>query len=292
MDNQRLAGKTCLVTGANQGIGKETAIGLARLSATVVITARDRAKGEMALVDVKRRSASDAVEFMLADFASLDSIRQFAGEFQQRHQHLHVLVNNAGAYNAARTLTQDGFETTFGVNHLGYFLTTKLLLDTIKASAPARIVNVSAGAHTGASINFDDLQGQRSYGGWGAYAQSKLANILFTYESARRLEGTGVTANCLHPGVVVTGFGQNNTGLAGGLVRLFHTLGRPFLLSPEKGARTSIYLASSPAVEGVTGKYFANGREQKSSAISHDADVARRLWEVSEALVASPPPRS
>src|ERR1700693_3596338 len=141
MDNQRMADKTCLVTGANQGIGKETAIGLARLNATVVITARDCAKGESALVEIKRRSASDSVEFMLVDFASLDSIRRFAGEFQQRHPHLHVLVNNAGAYNSARTLTQDGFETTFGVNHLGYFLTTKLLLDTIKASAPARIVN-------------------------------------------------------------------------------------------------------------------------------------------------------
>jgi len=287
-----MTGKTCLVTGANQGIGKETAIGLARLSATVVITARDRAKGERALVDIKRRSASDAVELMLVDFASLDSIRQFAGDFQRRHQRLHVLVNNAGAYNAARTLTQDGFEATFGVNHLGYFLTTKLLLDTIRASAPARIVNVSAGAHTGASINFDDLQGQRSYRGWGAYAQSKLANILFTYELARRLEGTGVTANCLHPGVVVTGFGQNNTGVAGRLFSLFHAVGRPFLLTPEKGARTSVYLASSPAVEAVTGKYFANGREQKSSAMSYDADIARRLWEVSEALVASPPPRS
>jgi NAD(P)-dependent dehydrogenase (short-subunit alcohol dehydrogenase family) len=291
MDNQRMAGKTCLVTGANRGIGKETAVGLARLGATVVITARDRAKAETALVDIKGRSSSDAVELIVVDFASLDSIRQFADEFQQRHPQLHVLVNNAGAYNAHRTLTQDGFETTFGVNHLGYFLTTKLLLHTITASAPARIVNVSAGADTSASINFDDLQGQRSYGGWRAYAQSKLANILFTYELARRLDGTGVTANCLHPGVVVTGFGQNNRGPAGGLFRLFHMLGRPFLLTPEKGAQTSVYLASSPAVDGVSGRYFANGREQKSNAISHDADVARRLWEMSEALIASPLPR-
>lgn len=292
MNDQLLAGKTCLVTGANQGIGKETAVGLARLGATVVITARDRARGETALADIKRRGASDAVELLLVDFASLDSIRHFADEFQSRYTQLHVLVNNAGAYNARRTFTKDGFETTFGVNHLGYFLTTMLLLSTIKASAPSRIVNVSAGAHTSASIDFDNLRGERSYHGWSAYAQSKLANILFTYELARRLDGTGVTANCLHPGVVATGFGQNNSGIAGVLFGILHTLGRPFLLTPEKGARTSIYLASSPAVGGITGTYFANAREQKSSRVSYDADVARRLWDVSEALVASPAPRS
>jgi NAD(P)-dependent dehydrogenase (short-subunit alcohol dehydrogenase family) len=284
------AGKTCLVTGANQGIGKKTAQALAVLGATVVISARDRAKGEAALTEIKRRSGSNDVELMLADFASFDSIRQFAAEFQAKHQRLHVLVNNAGAYNATRTLTKDGLETTFGVNHQGYFFTTKLLLGTIKASAPARIVSVSSGAHARANINFDDLHGERSYRGFGAYGQSKLANVLFTYELARRPEGTGITANCLHPGVAMTGFGKNNAGMIGSLFGVFQTVAKPFLLTPEKGARTSIYLAASPDVEGVTGRYFANSREKQSNPISHDREVARRLWDVSEEVVASAAP--
>lgn len=285
-----MAGKTCLVTGANQGIGKETAVALAQMGAEVVITARHREKGEAALADIRQRSGNDRVDLMLADFASFDSIRQFASAFQSTHPRLHVLVNNAGAYNATRTLTRDGFETTFGVNHLGYFLATKLLLDTIKASAPARIVSVSSNAHTRGKMNFDDLQGERSYAGFGAYGQSKLANVLFTYELARRLEHTGVTANCLHPGVVMTGFGKNNPGMIGSLFGVFQAVGRPFLLTPEKGAQTSIYLASSPDVEGVTGKYFAKSREKQSNAISHDPEVARRLWEVSEEMIASGAP--
>ncbi len=285
-----MTGKTCLVTGANQGIGKETALGLAKLGATVVITARDRAKGEAALDDIKQRGGSDRVDLMLVDLASFDSIRQLAEEFQVRHPRLHVLVNNAGAYNTTRTLTRDGFETTFGVNHLGYFLLTRLLLDAITSSAPARIVSVSSGAHTGARMNFDDLQGERSYRGFGAYGQSKLANVLFTYELARRLEGTGVTANCLHPGVVMTGFGKNNSGMVGGLFGVFQAVAKPFLLTPEKGAQTSIYLASSPEVEGVTGKYFADCREKQSNAISHDREVARKLWEISEQMVATASP--
>lgn len=282
-----MAGKTCLVTGANQGIGKETAVALARMGADVVITARHREKGEAALADIRQRSGNDRVDLILADFASFDSIRQFASAFQSTHQQLHVLVNNAGAYNATRTQTRDGFETTFGVNHLGYFLVTKLLLDTIKASAPARIVSVSSGAHARGKMNFDDLQSEGSYAGFGAYGQSKLANVLFTYELARRLENSGVTANCLHPGVVMTGFGKNNSGMVGSLFGVFQTVGRPFLLTPEKGAQTSIYLASSPDVEGVTGKYFAKSREKQSNAISHDQDVARRLWELSEEMIAS-----
>ncbi len=285
-----MTGKTCLVTGANQGIGKETALGLAQLGATVVITARDRAKGEVALADIKQRSDNDDVELMAVDFASFESIRQFAPAFQAKHAQLHVLVNNAGAYNASRSATKDGFETTFGVNHLGYFLTTKLLLDTIKASAPARIVSVSSAAHDRAKINFDDLQGERSYGGFGAYGQSKLCNVLFTYELARRLEGTRVTANCLHPGVVMTGFGKNNAGLLGNLFAVFQTIGKPFLLTPEKGARTSVYLASSPEVEGVTGKYYAASREKRSNAVSYDLEAARRLWDVSEAMIAAEAP--
>lgn len=290
-DGTSMAGKTCLITGANQGIGKETALALARMGATVVITARDAAKGAAALADIQQRSGSDRCSLMIVDFASFASIRQFVDEFTRTRPQLHVLVNNAGGYNSARTLTKDGFETTFGVNHLGYFVTTKLLLDTIKASAPARIVSVSSTAHEGAKINFDDLQGERSFGGFGgAYGQSKLANVLFAYELARRLEGTGVTSNALHPGVVMTGFGRNNAGLIGGVFAVFQTLGRPFLLTPERGARTSVYLASSPEVEGVTGRYFADCREKQSNAISRDQDVARRLWEISEAMVAAGAP--
>ena len=289
-ENTSMAGKTCLVTGANQGIGKETALALARMGATVVITARDRAKGEAALADIRQRSGNDAASLFTADFASFASIRDFASEFQRSHQQLHVLVNNAGGYNAVRTLTKDGFETTFGVNHLGYFLTTQLLLDTIKSSAPARIVTVSSAAHNGAKINFDDLQSERSWAGFGAYGQSKLCNVLFAYELARRLEGSGVTSNALHPGVVMTGFGHNNAGIVGGFFDIFHTIARPFLLTADKGARTSVYLASSPAVERVTGKYFADSREKQSNAISRDPDVARRLWDLSEQMVAAGSP--
>ncbi len=282
-----MAGKICLVTGANQGIGKETAVSLAQRGATVVITSRERDRGEAALAEIKQRTGNDYISLMLVDFASFASIRQFAADFLAAHPQLHVLVNNAGAYNATRTLTKDGFETTFGVNHLGYFLTTKLLLDAVKASAPARIVSVSSTAHSRATMNFEDLQGERSYGGFGAYGQSKLANVLFTYELARRLEGTGVTANCLHPGVVRTGFGRNNSGIIGSLFKAGQAIGKPFLLTPEKGAQTSIYLASSPEVEGVTGKYFAKSRETTSNAASQDRDAASRLWELSEQMVAA-----
>ncbi len=281
---EHMSGKTCLVTGANQGIGKETALALARMGATVVMTSRDAAKGDAALADVRSRSGGNA-ELMLADFGSFASIRQLAAEFQAKHARLDVLVNNAGAIITTRTRTADGFETTFGVNHLGYFLLTNLLLDTVKASAPARIVNVASRAHLRSQMDFDDLNSERGrYSAMTTYARSKLANVLFTYELARRLEGTGVTANCLHPGVVRTGFGKNNPGTARLLFQAFQVVARPFILSPEKGAATSIYLASSPGVEGVTGKYFVDCRETPSSPASYDEAAQRRLWEVSEKL--------
>ena len=278
-------GKTCLVTGANQGIGKETALGLARMGATVVMVSRDRAKGEAALADVRSLSGSANVTLMIADLASFESIRALAKEFLGQHERLHVLVNNAGAYNTTRTLTKDGFETTFGVNHLAYFLLTDLLLDVLKASAPSRIVSVSSTAHVGGKMNFDDLQGEQSYAGARAYGQSKLANVLFTYALARRLEGSGVTANALHPGVVRTGFGKNNGGIVGPLFALAQTIARPIFISPEQGAATTIYLASSPEVEGVTGKYFAKCKEVPSNAISYDVPTQERLWEMSESMV-------
>jgi NAD(P)-dependent dehydrogenase (short-subunit alcohol dehydrogenase family) len=196
-----------------------------------------------------------------------------------------VLVNNAGAIITSRSETADGFETTFGVNHLGYFLLTNLLVDTIKASAPARIVNVSSRAHLRSEMDFDDLNSRQGrYSAMRTYARSKLANVLFTYELARWLQGTGVTANCLHPGVVRTGFGKNNSGYAKLLFQAFQVVARPWLLSPEKGAATSIYLASSPEVEGVSGKYFVDCRETPSSPTSYDEGAQRRLWDVSEEM--------
>ncbi|MCI0840101.1 MAG: SDR family oxidoreductase [Chloroflexi bacterium] len=277
--------KTVVVTGGNNGIGLETAVGLSKLGAHVVITARNQAKGEAALADIKDRSQNGSVQLMLADFASLSSIRDFAANFKKDHDRLDVLVNNAGGVNTSRSETQDGFETTFGVNHLGYFLVTNLLLDTLKASAPARVVSVSSRAHERRKgMNFDDLNSKQSYSGMGVYGDSKLANVLFTYELARRLKGSGVTANCLHPGVVRSGFGQNNGGFISFAFKSFYTLLTPVTKSNAQGAKTSIYLASSTEVEGVTGKYFADSKETPSSPASHDEEAAKRLWEISEQM--------
>ncbi len=281
----RMTGRICLITGANNGIGKETAVGLARLGATVLMTSRDPVKGEAALAEVSERSGSDNVELMRCDFGSLASIRGLDSGFRERHDKLHVLVNNAGAFNASRSETADGYETTFGVNHLGCFLLTNLLLDLLKAGAPSRIVNVSSRAHLRSEMDFNDLNSERRYSGMRAYARSKLANVLFTYELARGLEGTGVTANCLHPGVVRSGFGKNNSGLVKVAFNIFQLVGRPWLLSPDRGALTSIYLASSPDVEGVSGKYFADSHEEPSGPASYDEDAQRRLWQISAEMV-------
>jgi NAD(P)-dependent dehydrogenase (short-subunit alcohol dehydrogenase family) len=272
-----LNGKTCLVTGANAGIGKETALGLAKLGATVVMVCRDRGRGEAARAEIGQSSGNDAVELLVCDLASQASIQQMAADFRRRHQRLDVLVNNAGVLLRELTLNEDGLETTFAVNHLGYFRVTNLLLDILKKSAPARIVNVASTAHKYGNIDISGWVVGRDYSAFRAYSNSKLANVLFTYELARRLEGTGVTANCLHPGGV-------GTNLFRGLPGYLQTLIKLVTIGPERGARTSIYLASSPEVEGITGKYFARCRQQKSSAASHNQEAARRLWEVSEEL--------
>jgi retinol dehydrogenase 14 len=220
------------------------------------------------------------VEFIQADLSSQSSIRDLARRVKAKYDRLHVLVNNAGGVFLRRELTDDGLERTFALNHLGYFLLTDLLLDRITAGAPSRIVNVASRAHKRTHLDFENLQGEKSYAGFRAYGQSKLANVLFTYELARRLEGTGVTANCLHPGVVSTGFGKNNPGWA----TLVATLFAPFLRTSEEGARTAVYLATSPAAAGVTGKYFVDDRAAASSRDSYDRALARRLWDVSEKL--------
>jgi retinol dehydrogenase 14 len=276
--------KVCLITGATSGIGKATAIGLARMGASVVMVGRDRGRGEAALAEIKEKSAHVSVDLMLADVSSQVQIRRLADEFNDTYPRLDVLINNAGVFLSKRLTTADGIEMTFAVNHLAYFLLTNLLLDVLKASAPSRIVNVSSGAQGNGTIDFDDLQGEKGYKGTKAYSQSKLANVLFTYELARRLEGTGVTANCLHPGAVRTNFGSGSSGVFGFMVRAL----RPLMISPEKGAETSIYVASSPEVEGVSGRYFVKRAEARSSDKSYDERVASRLWEVSAELTNLP----
>jgi NAD(P)-dependent dehydrogenase (short-subunit alcohol dehydrogenase family) len=282
-------GRTCLITGATgDGIGKETAVGLAAMGATVLMTARSRERGDAAAAEVRRRAGSDRVELLLCDLASLEDITRLAEEVRARHRALHVLINNAGAFNLFRERTRDGLEMTFGVNHLAHFHLTNLLTGLLTASAPARVINVSSMAHRGARINFRELNGGPIYWGWVAYGQSKLANVLHAYELARRLHGTGVTANALHRGVVATGFAKNNGGpLVAAAYSFVQSVARPFFLTPAEGAETSIYLASSPDVETVSGKYFDRCRPVASSAASQDEAVARRLWTVSEELVAA-----
>jgi NAD(P)-dependent dehydrogenase (short-subunit alcohol dehydrogenase family) len=274
--------KTVVVTGATEGIGRVTAKEIAKRGARVVIVGRNPEKTKARAEEVKTFAGHDRVDFALADFSKQSSIRALGKDLRSRLDRLDVLVNNAGAINEVRQTTEDGYELTFAANHLGYFLLTEELIELLKKSAPARIVNVASEAHRGGSMNFDDLQGEKSFSGFKAYNQSKLANILFTRELAKRLAGTGVTANCLHPGVIASGFGRNSEGWIGALARTFS-----FLLStPESGAKTQIFLATSEAVEGVTGKYFDSCKEKTPSKNArNDADAAR-LWEISEKLVA------
>ena len=230
---------------------------------------------------IKVQTGNSSVDFLLADLSSLQEVRNLAGQVKDRYPRLDVLVNNAGAIMLSRRLSVDGIELTFALNHLSYFLLTNLLLDHLVASAPARIVNVSSSSHRKGRIRFDDLQGQRRYGGMRAYSQSKLANVFFTYDLARRLEGTGVTANALHPGLVATNFLSNNGNL-GQFLRFFMGLGG---MSASKGALTNIYLAGSAEVEGVTGRFFEKSREVRSSPFSYDRAVAERLWQVSAEMI-------
>jgi NAD(P)-dependent dehydrogenase (short-subunit alcohol dehydrogenase family) len=275
--------RVCLVTGANSGLGKATALGLARMRTTVVMVCRDRTRGEIAQAEIKAASGNPDVELLLADLSSLVSVRRLAEDFIARHPRLHVLVNNAGVALRTRTVTADGLETVFVVNYLAPFLLTNLLLDTLKASAPARVVNVAGDFHRKATIRFEDLMFEKDYSGFRANNQAKLALILFTYELARRLEGSGVTVNCLHPGAVATDGPLKDPGLPA-FSRLLYKMVRPFFLTPEKGAETALHLASSPEVEGITGRYFIKKKPAKSSPESYDMEVAKRLWEVSSRL--------
>jgi retinol dehydrogenase-12 len=280
-DGISMAGRTCMITGATSGIGRAAAHGLARLGAALVLVGRDRERGERTVAEVQRASGNDDVSLLLADLSSQAQIRRLAAEFLASGRPLHVLLNNAGVVNLRREETAEGIETTFAVNHLAYFLLTQLLLPRLKESAPARIVSVSSDAHAqaGGRLDFDDLE-NRAYSIMKAYGRSKLANILFTRELARRLEGTGVTANCLHPGFVGSNFARNN----GAIAKLVMTLLKPFARSPEKGAETAVYLCSSPEVEGVSGEYFVDCQVRSPRDFARNDADAHRLWEVSERM--------
>lgn len=280
-----LHGKTCLVTGATSGMGEMTARALAQRGATVIVVGRNPEKGAATVNQIKQQTNNLAVEFMLADCSVQAQVRQLAEEFKRQHQYLHVLVNNAGALFLGRQMSADGIEMTFALNHLGYFLLTNLLLGTLQASTPARIINISSVGHKRGRMNFEDLQSRQRYNGMQAYRQSKLANVLFTYELARRLQGTGVTVNAVGPSYVATNFAFNNFGIMpDGVIKLLIRLYGLVGTNAERGAQTAIYLATSADVEDVTGKYFEGLTAVPSSNDSYSAVAASRLWQMSAEL--------
>ena len=277
-----MQGKTVLITGANQGIGKASAVALGAMGAKLLLVCRSEEKGKAAIVDIEKAGAKD-VELIVGDMSSQKDIRRVASDVLRKVDKLDVLLNNAGLLVPQRRTTVDGIEETFALNHLGYFLLTKLLRELLEKSGPARIVSVSSDAHRNGKMNLDDLQFERTkYSAISAYAQSKLANILFTKELARRLSGTKVTANCLHPGVIASGFGHTY----GGIFSFILKLGRPFLASTEDGAKTQVHLCSSPEVEGITGEYWDKCKIARPTRAALSEGDAKRLWEISEDLVA------
>jgi retinol dehydrogenase 14 len=284
-DTTSMTGKAVLITGGTGGIGMAAATALATMGARVGITGRDRARAERAAAAIARESGNPAVDVFVADMSSQAEVRRLANEVLAAYPRLDVLLNNVGGFWAHRHVTADGLENTFALNHLAPYLLTNLLLERLVASAPARIVTVSSGAQSMGSIDFDDLMGEGKYSGQRAYNQSKLANVMFTYELARRLEGTGVTATVLHPGMTSTGFGAEDTargwGPIIGVMRLF-------MKKPEQGAETSVYLASSPQAEGFTGQFFANRTPKESHKASYNPATTARLWQVSADLIGLP----
>jgi len=274
-------GKVCMITGATAGIGEVTALELAKRGATVVIVSRSRERCENTVGRIQQETNNSQIDYLVADLSSLAQIRQVAEDFKGRYQRLDVLVNNAGAFFMRRHENVDGFEMTFALDHLSYYLLTLLLLDQLEDSAPARIINVSSDAHQGGRINFDDLNAEKKFSGWKAYSQAKLANVLFTYELDRHLKGKGITSNALHPGFIASQFAKNNGALSRAAMSVVHLIAK----TPQQGARTSVYLASSADVEGVSGKYFVDEKPARSSPISYDRSVAERLWQVSAEMV-------
>jgi retinol dehydrogenase-14 len=278
--NGGMGGTTVLITGGTSGIGKATAVALAAMGANVVIVGRNQERGEAAVEEIKAQSHNESVELMLADLSVQAEVRRLAEGFLERYDRLDMLVNNAGLVQSKRTETPDGIETTLAINHLAPFLLTNLLLGCLEQSAPSRVITVSSEAQRWGTMDFEDMQSRRKYRGFPVYGMTKLANIMFTYELAERLDGTGVMANCLHPGSVGTNFGQNNRGA----MALFFRTFKPFMRSPEQGADTLIWLASSPEVDGVSGKYFSDRKEIEAKKVAYDPAARRRLWEISEDL--------
>lgn len=278
--NSGMGGSTVLITGGTSGIGKATAVALAAMGADVTVVGRDPERGKKALAEIRAESGNENVDLALADLSVQDEVRRLAEEFAERHDRLDVLINNAGLVQSKRTETPDGIETTLAINHLAPFLLTNLLLDLLKSSAPSRIVTTSSEAQRWGNVDFDDLQSRRKYRGFPVYGMTKLMNIMFTYELAGRLRGTGVTANCMHPGGVATNFGKNNKGP----MALFFRAAKPFMRTPEQGADTLIWLSSSPDVEDVTGGYFSDRKRIEPKDIAHDPAARRKLWDMSEEL--------
>jgi len=275
--------RTCLITGATSGIGRRAAEELAAMGATLTLVGRNPDKTARAVDEIRESTGNDRVDFLLADLSSIEEVRRLADVYRDKTDSLNVLVNNAGAMFTKRHETADGYEMTLALNHLAYFALTNELLDLLEAGAPSRVVNVASGAHTLGTIDFDDLhQTDRRYSAWKAYSQSKLANVLFTLELARRLNGKPITVNCVHPGFVRSGFGKND----GWWFKAAVTVGGVFGRSPQKGARGLVHLASSSEVDGVSGEYFMDFRPRRVSREARDPDVAKRLWTVSEELVA------
>lgn len=276
-------GKICLITGATAGIGKETAIGLAELGATVVIVGRNKTKTVVVAEEIRTKTKNINIHYLIGDLSSLTDVRSVAKQFKTKFQRLDVLINNAGGVFSERFLTTDGFVYTFALNHLAYFLLTNELLSLLSTSVPARIINVASEAHRVATIDWHDLQSEKKYSAIQAYSFTKLANIMFTYELDRRVNGSGISVYAVHPGVVSSNFGKS----MGGVIGLFYTLGGPFMRTSKKGAETSIYLASSDNVVGMSGKYFKNMRPIQSTRISYDESAAKRLWDISEQFISN-----
>src|SRR5438309_2034730 len=279
-DKMTMKDKIVMVTGANSGIGKSASIALAEKGGTVVMVARNKERGEAARSEIVTKSGNNSIDLLLADLSSLESVRRLVAEFRKKYSKLHVLINNAGLFNQRRRVTADGYENTFATNYLAPFLLTNIQLDLLKASTPSRIINVSSVGHYNGHINFDDLNLENDYGGWRAYGQSKLALVLFTHELAKKLQGTGVTVNSVHPGTVATNIWSRPMGPLGFVM----AVPKLFMTSPNKGAETVVYLASSPDAENTSGEYWDKLKVKKSSEESYNEEVAKRLWEVSEKL--------
>ncbi|RDE15371.1 MAG: short-chain dehydrogenase [Candidatus Thorarchaeota archaeon] len=277
-----MQGKVCIVTGSSSGIGKATAEGLAKLGARVIMVVRNQQRGEEARSEIIKNSGNDSVDLLLCDLASMSDIKKLADVFLSRYSRLDVLINNAGAVFDEREVTVDGFERTLAVNYLAPFLLTRELLTILKTSAPARVINLTSGLHVRGRVDFEDLQSERHYSGMSAYANAKLMVLMFTYELAKRLNGTGITVNAVHPGFVATNLGRN-TGSKRSSV-MFGMM-RPFQISPQKAAETPVYLASSPEVQEMTGRYWSKMQERRSSEASYDRETQERLWTVTEDLI-------